>query len=145
MKSTRLRTWNWTIEAVSDVIVGITRHGFAHSAPIIGHVTVEKPRLASQLAEYMASLAKKGNSNDKLRRVCLLLILLTSLGSQSYCWAANFPPGSSLQSWQDPGLSDLLKNCRNLPQFGAHIERFLGTLMKRIHGLPGTTYVVWNR
>jgi putative transposase len=26
------------------------------------------------------------------------------------------------------------------PQFGAHIERYLGTLMKRIHGLPGTTY-----
>jgi putative transposase len=26
------------------------------------------------------------------------------------------------------------------PQFGAHIERYLGTLMRRIHGLPGTTY-----
>jgi putative transposase len=26
------------------------------------------------------------------------------------------------------------------PQFGGHIERYLGTLMRRIHGLPGTTY-----
>ena len=26
------------------------------------------------------------------------------------------------------------------PQFGAHIERYLGTLMRRIHGLPGTTF-----
>ena len=26
------------------------------------------------------------------------------------------------------------------PRFGAHIERYLGTLMRRIHGLPGTTY-----
>jgi putative transposase len=26
------------------------------------------------------------------------------------------------------------------PQYGGHIERYLGTLMKRIHGLPGTTY-----
>lgn len=25
------------------------------------------------------------------------------------------------------------------PQFGGHIERYLGTLMRRIHGLPGTT------
>lgn len=25
------------------------------------------------------------------------------------------------------------------PHFGGHIERFLGTLMRRIHGLPGTT------
>jgi putative transposase len=26
------------------------------------------------------------------------------------------------------------------PQFGGHIERYLGTLMRRIHGLPGTTF-----
>ena len=26
------------------------------------------------------------------------------------------------------------------PQFGGHIERYLGTLMRRIHGMPGTTY-----
>lgn len=26
------------------------------------------------------------------------------------------------------------------PHFGGHIERYLGTLMARIHGLPGTTY-----
>ena len=26
------------------------------------------------------------------------------------------------------------------PYFGGHIERYLGTLMRRIHGLPGTTY-----
>lgn len=26
------------------------------------------------------------------------------------------------------------------PHFGGHIERYLGTLMRRIHGLPGTTY-----
>lgn len=26
------------------------------------------------------------------------------------------------------------------PQFGGHIERYLGTLMRRIHGLPGTAY-----
>jgi hypothetical protein len=26
------------------------------------------------------------------------------------------------------------------PQFGGHIERYLATLMRRIHGLPGTTY-----
>jgi putative transposase len=25
------------------------------------------------------------------------------------------------------------------PYFGGHIERYLGTLMRRIHGLPGTT------
>lgn len=26
------------------------------------------------------------------------------------------------------------------PHFGGHIERYLGTLMRRIHGLPGTTF-----
>jgi putative transposase len=26
------------------------------------------------------------------------------------------------------------------PQYGGHIERYLGTLMRRIHGLPGTTF-----
>jgi putative transposase len=26
------------------------------------------------------------------------------------------------------------------PQFGGHIERYLGTLMRRIHGLPGTIF-----
>lgn len=26
------------------------------------------------------------------------------------------------------------------PHFGGHIERYLGTLMRRIHGLPGTTH-----
>jgi putative transposase len=26
------------------------------------------------------------------------------------------------------------------PYYGAHIERYLGTLMRRIHGLPGTTF-----
>ncbi len=26
------------------------------------------------------------------------------------------------------------------PHFGGHLERYLGTLMRRIHGLPGTTF-----
>jgi gluconolactonase len=62
----------------------------------------------------MKNVTAFGFNNIALRSwaTCIGLVMSVSLGSQAFGFGDDFPPGDSLQAWQDPRIDELLKTCK---------------------------------